>query len=564
MCGFIGRILDGQIRDDEGLSRALPYLRRRGPDSCAMWQSEDLRIQLLHTRLAIVDPDVRATQPFEDRVRGLVVVFNGEIYNYPELRREFVRYPFATTSDTEVILAAYALYGSVGLNRLRGMYSLVIVDARSRRVLLARDPVGKKPFYISRHGGAVAFGSSVMALLAVQQRAGEINPEAVEFFWRETFIRPDQCIVKGITPVLPGQVVELNWQGEEIGRHLHSPSVGRIYDGEPFEAVVATAGQLLEQSVERRLRDNPEPAVLCSGGIDSTVITKVAVRLARQGSLPTPLRILTLGAVLPLTNDELYARYAVGRLGETVEVIRPNKLHLSRHVRDSISLQDEPLAMLSFFPMARLVASTSGISRVLLTGDGGDEVFLGYGQSAMWRRPEDPSLPAHTGHIFSGPPLPPWMSSWGASMVTDHMVGHGFAKVDRASAEQGVEVRCPLLDWDLMSYIRTVPFAMLTQGGVMKAVLKQQLADWPQWFLNRRKMGFVMNLRWLWWLSSYDGLRTWVLPNAQEQFAQWLPPCLTGPAENWSNRNIFRHFTSVWRLLVWSEFLRRMQGIERK
>lgn len=560
MCGFIGRIVVDQTRVGGDLADALPYLRRRGPDSCAMWRSTEQAVELLHTRLAIVDPDARATQPFEDKELGVVVVFNGEIYNYPELRRELAAYPFRTTSDTEVILAAYALRGLAGLNLLRGMYGMALVDTRARRVYVARDPVGKKPVFLARLGGAVSFGSSVLALLAAQGQMAEINTEAVEFFWHESFVRSDQCIVRGISPVLPGQIVELDWQGVELGRHTHAPAIRKVYAGEPFGEVVRNTGQLLESAVERRLRDNPQPTVLCSGGIDSTVITKIAVQMARKGGLTAPLKILTLGALVPLTNDEFYARYAVSKLGERVQIVRPSHRRLSHQVRDLVSLQDEPLGMISFYPMARLVAEVSGISRVLLSGDGGDEVFLGYGRAEMWVRPSEDGEGSPAGHVNSGPPLPEWISRWGSRMVTDDLVGHGFAKVDRASAEQGVEVRCPLVDWDLMAYIRSVPPELLTQGGVMKALLKRQLAGWPKWFLERRKMGFVMNLRWLWAMSGYDGLRDLILPEAQALFGQWLSPRLRRPVADWTRRDIFRHFPEAWRLFVWSEFVRRWRA----
>lgn len=560
MCGFIGRIVVDRTRVGGELADALPVLRRRGPDSCAMWRSAGQAVELLHTRLAIVDPDARATQPFEDKERGVVVVFNGEIYNYPELRRELAAYPFRTTSDTEVILAAYALRGLAGLNLLRGMYGMALVDTRARRVFVVRDPVGKKPVFLARLGGAVLFGSSVMALLAAHGQTVELNTEAVEFFWHESFVRPDQCIVRGIAPVLPGQIVELDWEGGEVSRHPHAPTRGMVYTGEPFEEVVRTTGQLLESAVERRLRDNPQPTVLCSGGIDSTVITKIAVQLARQGSLKAPLKVLTLGAVVPLTNDEFFARYAVSRLGQRVQVVRPSHRHLRQQVRDLISLQDEPLGMISFYPMAQLVAGVSGISRVLLTGDGGDEVFLGYGRADMWRRGGADKAEAPAGHVRVGPPLPEWISPWGVRMVTDDLVGHGFAKVDRASAEQGVEVRCPLVDWDLMAYVRSVPPELLMQDGVMKALLKRQLAGWPDWFLKRHKMGFVMNLRWLWAMSGYEGLRDLVLPEAQALFARWLSPRLRRPMAEWTRRDLFRHFTEAWRLLVWSEFARRWRA----
>jgi len=559
MCGFIGRIVEQPGAAAGVLTDALSYLRRRGPDSCSIWRSTDGQVEVLHTRLAIVDSDARATQPLEDAERGVVVAFNGEIYNYPELRRELAEYPFRTTSDTEVILAAYALHGRAGLDRLRGMYSLVIVDTRRRRVLVVRDPVGKKPLFVGRWGGAVVFGSSVMALLAAAGVRGQIQPEAAEFFWRESFVRPDQCLVRGAAPMNPGDVVEFDWEGREVGRYSQSPAPVAAYEGESFDEAAGRMERLLRVAVERRLRDSPQPAVLCSGGIDSTVITKVAGEMARAGGLTAQLQVLTLGAAVPLTNDEFYARYAARRLGLNLTVVRPGSGQIAQHLRDCLVQQDEPLAMLSFFPLTRLVAAVAGISRVLLSGDGGDEVFLGYGNARMWQGGDG----AGAGHVRSGPPLPRWMSAWGVSMATDHLVGHGFAKVDRASAEQAVEIRCPLLDYDLMAYARTLPTEILVRGGVMKALLKRQLAGWPAWFLERHKMGFVMNVRWLWAVGNYAGLREFILPEAQEQFGPWLPARLTQPASDWSRRDIFRHFTEAWRLLVWSEFLRRLRAVGR-
>lgn len=559
MCGFIGRIVADRTRVGGELADALPVLRRRGPDSCSLWRAPDGRVELLHTRLAIVDADARATQPFEDAERGLVVAFNGEIYNYPELRRELAAYPFRTTSDTEVILAAYALHGRAGLDRLRGMYSLVIVDTRQRRVLVVRDPVGKKPLFVGRGGGTVVFGSSVLALLSAAGMRGRINPEAVEFFWHESFVRPDQCLVRDVAPVAPGSVIEYDWEGRELARHAHAPNPPQIFAGEPFPEAAAHVERLLRGAVERRLRDSPQPAVLCSGGIDSTVITKVAGELARAGGLTAPLQVLTLGAAVPFTNDEFFARYAARRLGLNLTVVRSDSGQIAQQLRDCLVQQDEPLAMLSFFPLSRLVAAVAGISRVLLTGDGGDELFLGYGNARMWQGGDG----AGAAHVRCGPPPPPWMSAWGTSMATDHMVGHGFAKVDRASAEQAVEIRCPLLDYDLMAYARSLPPEILLRGGVMKCLLKQQLAGWPTWFLERPKMGFVMNVRWLWAVGNYAGLRELVLPEAQEQFARWLPARLAKLTKNWSRRDVFSHFSEAWRLLVWSEFLRRLQALKR-
>src|SRR5438874_1686649 len=138
MCGFMGVV--GRGGDVE---HGLPWLGRRGPDGHHVWSSADGGVRLLHCRLAIVDTDPRAEQPFRDRNRGITVALNGEIYNYRQLRRELADYPFRTESDTEVIVATYLDHGVDGFRQLNGMFAFVLVDETQRRVLLVRDAVGK-------------------------------------------------------------------------------------------------------------------------------------------------------------------------------------------------------------------------------------------------------------------------------------------------------------------------------------------------------------------------------------------------------------------------------------
>jgi len=143
--------------------------------------------------------------------------------------------------------------------------------------------------------------------------------------------------------------------------------------------------------------------------------------------------------------------------------------------------------------------------------------------------------------------------------VTEVLVGHMLAKVDRASAEQGVEMRCPLLDTDLINYVRSLPFEILVRGGRPKALLKGQLTDWPQWFLERPKLGFAYNLRWHWALSNYSGLRESIDKTAIETFRPYLPLGLRRVAYKWRFTDIFGNFEAAWRLLVWSRFLERLK-----
>src|SRR5439155_1753939 len=151
------------------------FLHRRGPDSSHFWRSGDGRVELIQARLAIVDPDSRANLPFSELRYGLTAIFNGEVYNYEEIRRQLGDHPFRTCSDTEVLLAAFAHWGVDGLKRLRGMFACVLVDERRRRVVLARDPVGKKPLFVAHWPGGVLFGSSLLPMAAAVRHARPVR-----------------------------------------------------------------------------------------------------------------------------------------------------------------------------------------------------------------------------------------------------------------------------------------------------------------------------------------------------------------------------------------------------
>lgn len=552
MCGFIGG--SGHHLD---LRRGLPWLGRRGPDSQRVWTSADGGVSLLHARLAIVDRDARAHQPLQNQEAGVTVALAGEIYNYEQLKTDLSAYPFVTQSDTEVVLAAYVQNGVDGFALLKGMFALVVIDERKRCIFLLRDAIGKKPLYVAQWGGQVLFGSSLLPLVAVYGCRPEIDTEILSHYWEQAYIPPWRSVFRGIKPVLPGELLTLDWEGRTVRTQRCEPVAELLYAGESASEAGRNVSALLCQAVSRRLQNNPHPTLLLSGGIDSTVVTAATAALHHKQGDTAPLQTITLGAVIPGTQDEGYARYAAWRLGVPLTIMRSHQSgRLSEHVLRALETQDEPLGMPSYFLLHRLVEVAARYSRVLLTGDGGDEVFLGYGAPAAWYG----STPAETEEemvlrVGRGPSA--WMSPWARQVTGSTLVGHMFAKVDRASAEQGVELRCPLLDWDVVCYVRSLPFEILTAGNRTKALLKDQLAGWPRWFIERRKIGFAFNLRWMWLLSRFDQLREHIDPRAIETFAPFLAPVMRQPPRTWKNRDILRNFSTTWRLLAWSAFLRR-------
>jgi asparagine synthetase B (glutamine-hydrolysing) len=532
-------------------------LSRRGPDSVHAWRSGDGQVELIQARLAIVDPEARADLPFAEPRYGLTAIFNGEIYNYEELRRELTAHAFRTTSDTEVLLAAFAHWGVAGLKRLRGMFACVLVDERARRVVLARDPVGKKPLFVALWPGGVLFGSSVLPLAAAVRHPTPVRPEVLRPFWERGYVPPTEAALAGARPLAPGEVLELNWDGT-VRAHSDCRPVSHWTPPKTFAEASEQVGALLGAAVRKRLHNNPNPVSLLSGGIDSTAVT-VGMRRLGHGSA------ITLGSLVPFGQDEKYARFAAWKCGLPLQIMRAQLGRLEEDVAWALDLQDEPLGMISFFVLSLLLRTAKDYGKILFTGDGGDEVFHGYGRPADWTDPAKGAdeYSVDDRGVVVGTPAPAWMSPWGQFTVGHSLLGHMFTKLDRASAEQGVEVRCPLLDWDLLSYTRTVRPELLFHGGRLKTLLKAQLPGWPYWFLNRPKIGFAYHLRWAWGLRRYAGLREMVSTEAVEAFGADVPSRLRRDPRRWRSWDILRNFTAAWKLLVWSRFLRRLGEAKR-
>ena len=555
MCGFIGRLNLGVPA--RSLESGLVFLARRGPDSNQLRATTDGRVEFLHARLAIVDRSAGAHQPLVDPESGVMVAFVGEIYNYEELRRELTDYQFRTKSDTEVILAGYLRHGIRWMERLRGMFAIAIADERKRRLFLVRDPVGKKPMFVARWKDGIYFGTTVLAMASGTAAPVHLDTSHLAAWWRDGHFPATTSVLANTEAMPPGEVWEFNWEGECVARERCEPATTASAPPRTVTEATEQLTHLLTQAIRRRLDNNPKPIALMSGGVDSTIIGQILVRQTKP-------EFLALGNILPGTFDELYSRYAGWRLGVPVKILRPSVRTLPEEISRSLDLQDEPLAIYSYFPLAMLCRLAAEHGRVLLTGDGGDEVFLGYGKPSDWSvRPAD--APGKTEpELRCGPPLPPWFGGWARHVTTEGLVGHMHTKLDRASAEQGLEARCPFLDWDVLVFARALPRELLFHRPVAKALLKSQLAGWPGWFVDRPKVGFAYSLRWGWGLHGFAGLREMIEPEAQATFHEHIPASLRGPSQDWTSRAIFREFAVAWRLAVWSLFLRRLRTANRR
>ncbi|MGB2715493.1 MAG: hypothetical protein WBC51_15030, partial [Vicinamibacterales bacterium] len=198
MCGIVG-IAGNCLPSRDLFLRMRDSLRHRGPDDEGVWWSSDGRVALGHRRLSIIDLSPNGRQPMSDRSDRLRIVFNGEIYNYLELRAELQRrgHAFRTASDTEVILEAYLEWGDGALSHLNGMFALAIFDQAERRLLVARDRAGEKPLFYRIHAGTLAFGSELKSLLSDPTCPRELDPEALEFYLAFGYVPGHRCLLSG-------------------------------------------------------------------------------------------------------------------------------------------------------------------------------------------------------------------------------------------------------------------------------------------------------------------------------------------------------------------------------
>src|SRR5262245_1201840 len=213
MCGIVGVAGDAGVPRDL-LRRMRDTLRHRGPDDEGMWWAEDAQVGFGHRRLSIIDLSAAGRQPMSARGGSLQIVFNGEIYNYADLRSDLRSrgHRFQTATDTEVILEAYLEWDTDCLSRLNGMFAFALYDDAQKRVLLARDPAGEKPLFYRRYGGALAFASELKALLADPACPREMDVESLDYYLAFGYVPGDRCLLRGLSKLPQGHALSFDVQ----------------------------------------------------------------------------------------------------------------------------------------------------------------------------------------------------------------------------------------------------------------------------------------------------------------------------------------------------------------
>src|SRR3954467_2470255 len=279
MCGLGGELrLDGAPPDVEAVGRMSTCLEVRGPDGSGAWQEGPLA--LLHHRLKIIDLSDAGAQPMADDELGLVVVFNGCVYNHRELRAELegFGYRFRSHSDTEVLLKAYHRWGSRCVERFLGMFAFAVYERATGRLVLARDRLGIKPMYLARTPGRVRFASTLPALLAAGGVDGAVDPVALHHYlsWHSVVPAP-RTILRGIEKLRPATITVFEADGSRRDRGYWDPPFERRLDVDDWPQAVQDA---LRVAVRRRMVADVPVGILLSGGLDSSLIVAL---LAHEG-----------------------------------------------------------------------------------------------------------------------------------------------------------------------------------------------------------------------------------------------------------------------------------------
>lgn len=375
MCGIYGIASRYEAVDRGFLSRQRDLLTHRGPDDAGLWMCPNGRVGLGHRRLSVIDLSTAGHQPMVSADGRYTIVFNGEIYNYRELRDELqlLGFQFHSDSDTEVLLIAYKVWGEACLDRFNGMFSFVIYDCgddvRASSLFFARDRAGKKPFYYFYDGQTFEFASELKAI----SHKGEVSLIALNYYLALGYIPGEQCFVEGVKKLPPAHAGRLNlntfhlkiWQYWQLPANKASLEISG-------EELADEAEALLNDAVSKRMVSDVPLGVLLSGGLDSSLIAAIA---ARQS--PSPIKTFTLSLPGSKLDEASYAQCVADHLSTDHHVLELTAPSLN-DLEAIAPLIDEPLADSSLIPSYLISKLTREHVTVVLGGDGGDELFGGY------------------------------------------------------------------------------------------------------------------------------------------------------------------------------------------
>lgn len=505
MCGLSGEMrFDGTRPDLAAVERMSDRLAPRGPDGQGVWTRD--AVALGHRRLKIIDLSERGAQPLTDATGEVTGVFNGCIYNYRELRAELVAlgHRFRSTSDTEVVLAAYRQWGTACVDHFHGMFAVALVEHRTGRLILIRDRLGIKPLYLARTPGRLRFASSLPALLAAGDVDTSLDPAALHQYlsWHATVAAP-RTVLAGVRKLPPATVRVVEPDGSHRDHRYWQPSYTRRPEHLGMDAAEWRDAVLdaLRTAIQRRMVADVPVGVLLSGGLDSSLIVAL---LADEGQRDLATFSVGFEAEAGDEGDEFWYSDLVAREFATDhhQLLIPSR-RVSTALDGAVAAMSEPMMSHDVVAFHLLSEQVSRSVKVVQSGQGADEVFAGYHwypRLADAPREEEPQRYAETyfdrSHQDLSAILRPDMlteDDVSGRFVREHMAVPGaetaldaalrldthvmladdpVKRVDNMTMDWGLEARVPFLDHELVELAAACPPELkLADGG--KGVLKE-------------------------------------------------------------------------------------------
>jgi asparagine synthase (glutamine-hydrolysing) len=523
MCGIAGTLAtDGPI-EPSVVERMCEALEHRGPDSRGTFSEDGVALGV--ARLAVIDVE-GGDQPIANEDGTVVLVCNGEIYNYRELREDLARrgHRFSTRSDSEVVVHLYEELGDGCVDPLRGMFAFALWDRRRRRLLLARDRLGKKPLFYAERGGRLWFASELRALVATGEIPRDLDHEALDLFLHYQSVPAPRSAFAAIRKLRPAHT--LAWEDGNATIRRYWKLSYRDAEAPPEEEACRRIRAALLEATALRLRSDVPVGALLSGGVDSSAVVAAMAQLSAE-----PVKTFSIGFDVGTFDETTYAREVAARYGTDHHelILDDSALELLPRL---VWHYGEPFADSSALATFALAELASRHVTVALNGDGGDEAFCGYSRHAG----PLPTAPMHRHHAerrahryfgeaeraaLYSPEFADSVagSDWRAVVEEPYFACDSddplervvavdaemylsddlLVKMDIATMAHSLEARSPFCDQVVMELAAGLPMAMKIEEGNPKALLKRALGPWlPDRVMERPKMGFMIPMEeWL-------------------------------------------------------------------
>lgn len=512
MCGIAGISMRGRTDVPQNiLAEMNRAMFHRGPDGDGTYCSGGMGIT--HRRLSIIDV-AGGKQPISDSEGKVHIAVNGEIYNYQPLRQllEAEGVEFKTASDSEIPLHLYKKYGLDFVNHIDGMYALAILDERHGEIILARDPVGIKPLYTCVTDEGVAFASEAGAIAHSGWIAPQLNEDALPCFLNRQYSIGADTLFQGIRRVLPGEVIRIK-QGAITDRYV-VPLDLRPHSPMSEEDAISAFDGLLSEKVTTHLQAEVPYGAFLSGGIDSSSV------VSRMADITAPIRTYTVGFESVSVADERTMAENLAKKLETVQTsVEFSERDFWHYLPQMCHALDDLVADYAALPTLKLAQCAQSDVKIILTGEGGDEIFAGYSRyrrQSLWRkllgRPFRGRGDAYRyGHLFRQPKR--FTQYYKHELPDSHYAKRGFSKLqtyqaediaewlpndlllklDRCLMAHSIEGRVPLLDREMVAFIFAMPDTMKIRGKHGKWLLKRWLDErYPEMRVWSPKRGFTV------------------------------------------------------------------------